>query len=149
MGSLSRTLGWTIVIIAISVGASLVRQWGTDTDSNRQPTPSDLANYLVEYKAQHQFPIQIQDGVEVQDATSSGTTLTLHYRLDVDPSPDERSQFTDFTLNERDTLIKGTCHTQDLEGILLRQGFNVRYRFYSSDMDPLGDLTVWPDNCGP
>ena len=147
MGSLSRTLGWTIVIIAISVGASLVRQWGIQ--ETHQPTPDDLANYLVEYKAQHQFPIQIQDGVEVQDATSSGTTLTLHYRLDVDPNPDERSQFTEFTLDERGTLIKGTCHTQDLEGILLRQGFNVRYRFYSRDMDPLGDLTVWPDDCGP
>ena len=123
MGSLSRTLGWTIVIIAISAGASLVRQWGVQ--ETRQPTPDDLAEYLAEYKAQHKFPIQMQDGVELHDATSLGTTLTLHYRLDVDPSPTERGQFDQFALEERGTLIQTACHTEDLEGYLLRQGFSV------------------------
>ena len=149
MGSLARTLVWTIVIIAISAGASLFRQCNAERSANRQPTPGDLAEYLVEYKRQHQFPIQLQEGVELYDATSQGTTLALHYRLAIDPQPHERSQLDQFALEERASLAQSVCHTDELEGLLLRQGFSVRHLYYSSDMDRLGEVTVWPDDCEP
>ena len=149
MGSLSRTLGWTLLIVAISVGASFVSRWTSSTTPNSQPTSSDLAEYLAEYKRRHQFPIQLQDGVELYDATSQGTTLALHYRLDIDPQPHERGQFDQFALGERASLAQSVCHTDELEGQLLRQGFSVRHLYYSSDMDRLGEVTVWPDDCEP
>ena len=104
-----------------------------------------LADYTERYAEAHHLPMVVDDGVEIARVSALDMTFTIHYRL-VSLSPADQQTISTGLAAERAEMAEEAC-TGDLEGNLLRAGYNVRFAYHASDMRDLGSLLFRPQDC--
>ena len=120
---------------------------GSALRSDEAP-PSDtdwLVDYAERYTEAHHLPMAVDDNVEIVSVSALDMTFTIHYRLLALSLADQQTISTGLAA-ERAEMAEGAC-AGDLEGNLLRAGYNVRFAYHASDMRDLGSLLFRPQDC--